>query len=176
MLAEMSWLSVAVLTFVTAQRLSELAIARRNTARLLAKGAVEIAPEHYPAIVAVHTAWILGLWYVGPWLEISLPLLAVFILLQLGRLWVLNTLGERWTTRILVVPGETLVRAGPYRFVSHPNYVVVAGEILVLPLAFGLPIYALVFTALNAAVLTIRIRAEHAALYGRDEAKAPSQS
>lgn len=174
MLTEMSWLSVAVLTFVTAQRLSELVIARRNTARLLARGAFEIAPEHYPAIVAVHTAWLAGLWYVAPWAEVSLPLLVVFVLLQLGRLWVLTTLGDRWTTRIIVVPGEALVRSGPYRFVSHPNYVVVAGEILVLPLVFGLPIFALVFTALNAAVLAVRIRAEHAALYGR-VVKAPGR-
>ena len=165
MLAEFSWLSVAILAFVTIQRLGELVLARRNTERLLAKGAFEIAPEHYPLIVATHTAWLAALWFVAPWHEVNLPLLAVFILLQLGRLWVLATLGERWTTRIIILPGAPLVRGGPYRFVSHPNYLVVAGEILVLPLAFGLPLLALLFTAINAIMLTVRIRAEHAALY-----------
>jgi methyltransferase len=166
MLAEISWLSVAILAFVTVQRIGELFLARRNTARLMAKGAFEIAPEHYPLIVAAHTAWLAGLWLAAPWQEVNLPLLAVFILLQLGRVWVLATLGERWTTRIIVLPGAPLVRNGPYRFVSHPNYLVVAGEILVLPLAFGLPLLAILFTVINAALLAIRIRAEHTALYG----------
>ena len=174
MLAELSWLSVAILIFVTAQRLGELAVARRNTARLLAKGAFEIAPEHYPGIVATHTAWLIGLWLLAPWREVSLPLLAIFILLQLGRLWVLATLGERWTTRIIILPGAPLIRSGPYRFVSHPNYVVVAGEMFILPLVFGLPVFALVFTVINAVMLVIRIRAEHSALYG-EPAKAPDR-
>jgi methyltransferase len=88
----------------------------------------------------------------------------VFLLLQLLRVWILATLGTRWTTRILVLPGASLVQRGPYRFLAHPNYAVVVGEIAVLPLAFGLICYALVFSLLNAAVLTIRIRAENAAL------------
>jgi methyltransferase len=157
-------LSVAVLVLVTLQRFGELALARRNTRRLLARGAVEVAPGHYPAIVALHASWLLGLWALAPAREASLPLLAVFAFLQVGRAWVLATLGERWTTRIIVVPGETLASAGPYRFLSHPNYVIVAGEILVLPLAFGLLAFALVFTAINAAVLWVRIRAEGQAL------------
>jgi methyltransferase len=158
-------LSAAILTFVTAQRLSELVIARRNTARLLAAGGREIAPGHYPLIVAVHSVWLAGLWVWGLYQEPSLPLLAVYALLQALRIWVLTTLGRRWTTRIIVVPGETLVARGPYRIISHPNYAVVAGEILVLPLVFGLPAFALAMSAANAVALTIRIRAENAALH-----------
>ena len=86
------------------------------------------------------------------------------MLLQAGRVWVIATLGRRWTTRIITLPGETLVRKGPFRFVSHPNYIVVAGELAVLPLAFGLPLYALVFTALNAVMMWVRIRCEQRAL------------
>jgi methyltransferase len=156
--------ALLLLTFVTFSRLGELVLARRNTSALLAKGAVEIAPGHYPAIVALHTAWLGTLWFYGLSAEINLFWLAGFAVLQIGRIWVLSTLGRRWTTRILVVQGETLVAKGPYRFISHPNYAVVIGEIAVLPLCFGLTWVTLVFTLLNAAVLTIRIQAENAAL------------
>lgn len=159
-------LSVAILGLVTLQRLAELALARRNTRRLLAQGGVEIAPGHYPAVVALHAAWLLGLWLLAPTRVSDPTLLAVFCALQIGRIWVLATLGSRWTTRIIVVPGAPLVRSGPYRLLSHPNYLVVAGEILVLPLAFGLPLFAVVFSALNALVLWVRIQAEDAALHG----------
>jgi methyltransferase len=91
-------------------------------------------------------------------------LIAIFVLLQCARLWVLATLGPRWTTRIIILPGAPLVDAGPFRFVRHPNYLVVVAEIAVLPLALGLPAVAAVFTFLNAAVLAIRIRAEVRAL------------
>ena len=164
----MIWAAV-ILALVTAQRLGELVLARRNTKRLLARGGREVGAAHYPLIVAMHAAWLLGLWYfavfrapVGQ--EVNLAWLGVFVILQLGRVWVIASLGGRWTTRIVVLPGEPLVRRGPYRFVSHPNYWVVAGEILVLPLAFGLAAFGLVFTILNAAMMWIRIRAEAAAL------------
>jgi methyltransferase len=157
-------LAVIVLALVTAQRLGELVLSRRNTARLIARGAVEVAPGHYPAIVLLHTAWLAGLWWLAWDRAVGLPWLAVFVALQAARLWVLASLGVRWTTRIVVVPGETLVRTGPYRFMAHPNYAVVAGEIAVLPLAFGLPWYAVAFTILNGAVLALRIRAENRAL------------
>jgi methyltransferase len=159
-------LTVLVLSFVTLQRLGELVIARRNTARLLEHGAIEVAPEHYPLIVVLHTAWLAGLWYLALTrsLSLDLALLAIFIVLQGLRVWVLVTLGPRWTTRILVLPGEQLVARGPYRFLSHPNYWVVIGEILVLPLAFGLAWYAIVFSVLNLAILWVRIRAEDRAL------------
>jgi methyltransferase len=159
-------IAVAVLALVTLQRLAELALSRRNTRALLARGAVEIAPGHYPAIVALHAAWLLGLWALAPAREPNLPLLAVFGLLQVGRGWVLATLRERWTTRIVVLPGAPLVQSGPYRLLAHPNYAIVACEILVLPLAFGLVAFALVFTALNAVALAVRVRAEHRALRG----------
>ena len=158
------WPHIAILGFVTAQRLVELPLARANTNRLLASGGHEVAPSHYPLIVAVHAAWLAGLWWFAPGRPISLALLGLFATVELGRVWVLQTLGNRWTTRIIVVPGETLVARGPYRFTRHPNYAVVCAEIALLPLVFGLWQLALIFTALNAAVLSIRIRAENRAL------------
>lgn len=159
-------LTVLVLAFVTLQRLGELFLARRNTARLLECGALEVAPGHYPLIVGLHTLWLGGLWVLAltRGLAPDLLLLAIFIVLQGLRVWVLATLGPRWTTRILVVPGERLIASGPYRYLSHPNYWVVIGEILVLPLAFGLVWYAAVFSILNLAVLWVRVRAENKAL------------
>ncbi len=157
-------LAVLVLALVTLERGAELVWARRNTRRLLARGARETGAGHYPLIVALHAVWLAGLWLWGRDRPVSVAWLVVFAALQAGRLWVLATLGERWTTRIIVLPGEPLVRRGPYRLMPHPNYAVVAGEILVLPLALGLPIYGLVFSALNAAVLFVRIRAESRAL------------
>ena len=158
------WPSIALLSFVTLQRLSELALARRNTRRLLAMGAREYAPGHYPLIVAVHAGWLLTLWLLAIGRPVHVPLLILFLLLQVGRIWVLRTLGPRWTTRIIVLPGAPLVAAGPYRFVTHPNYLVVIGEIAVLPLVFGLWKAAVLFTILNALVLAVRIRAENRAL------------
>ena len=156
--------AILLLAFVTLERLAELVLARRNTRALLAQGAVEHAPGHYPLIVVMHALWLAGLWVFGASQPVSPFWFGVFVLLQAGRLWVLATLGPRWTTRIIVLPRAPLVTRGPYRFVSHPNYWVVAGEILVLPLAFGLPWYGLVFSALNAGVMWIRIRAEATAL------------
>jgi methyltransferase len=157
-----------ILGLVTLQRLGELVLARRNTDRLRAQGAYEVAAGHYPLIVALHGAWLAGLWYLAVYdpsdTGLSWPWFAVFAILQALRVWVISTLGPRWTTRIIVLPGAPLVTSGPYRFVSHPNYCVVAAEILALPLVFGLLWYGIVFSALNAAVLWIRIRAEAAAL------------
>ncbi len=158
-------LSVALLLFVTVQRGAELVLAQRNTQRLLERGAFEVAPEHYKLIVGLHAAWLIGLWALAPTREPNLLLVGVYALLQAARVWVLATLGDRWTTRIIVLPGAPLVQGGPYRYVSHPNYWVVAGEILVLPLVFGLTAFAALFTVLNAAALTIRIRAEEKALH-----------
>lgn len=157
-------LSILILLLVTLQRLGELVLARRNTRRLLARGAVETGAGHYPLIVGLHAVWLAGLWVLAWDNPVSLAWLGVFVVLQLLRAWVIATLGSRWTTRIITLPGEPLIRRGPYRLVSHPNYLVVAAEIAVLPLAFGLPLYALVFSLLNGAVLWVRIRAENAAL------------
>jgi methyltransferase len=156
--------AAALLGLVTLQRLCELVFAKRNEAALLARGGIEHAAGHYPLIVALHAAWLAGLW----WLAIDtrpapIPV-ALYALAEVGRAWVLATLGRRWTTRIITVPGETLIAHGPYRFMRHPNYAVVAAEILVLPLAFGLVAYALVFSALNLVVTAMRIRAEERAL------------
>jgi methyltransferase len=153
-----------ILALVTLQRLGELVLARRNTAQLRARGAMEIGAAHYPLVVALHAGWLIALWALGHDREVNLALLAAFLVLQGLRVWVLATLRERWTTRIIVLPGEPLVAAGPYRFIAHPNYIVVAGEIAVLPLALHLPWVALIFSVLNADVLAIRIRAESRAL------------
>jgi methyltransferase len=157
-------LSIVILALVTVQRLGELALARRNTRRLLAQGATESGAGHYPLIVGLHAAWLAGLWFLAWDRPASLAWLAVFLGLQALRVWVIASLGERWTTRIIVLPEAPLVRRGPYRFLPHPNYVVVAGEMLVLPLVFGLTAYGVVFFLLNAAVLWVRIRAENTAL------------
>lgn len=157
-------LATIILALVTLQRLGELALARRNTQKLLARGAVEVGANHYPLLVSVHAAWLISLWIWGRDQDVNLVALGLFIALQGLRVWVLAALGPRWTTRIIVVSGEPLVRAGPYRYLSHPNYAVVAAEIALLPLALHLPLLALIFTALNAAVLAIRIRTEARAL------------
>lgn len=154
----------AVLGLVTLQRLSELVVARRNTSRLLAAGGYEVGAGHYPVMVALHAAWLAGLWLLAPGRPVDLIALAAYLLVQPLRLWILLTLGGRWTTRIIVLPGAPLVRSGPYRFLSHPNYVVVIAEIALLPLAFHLYWYALAFSLANAVLLTVRIRAENAAL------------
>jgi methyltransferase len=153
-------LAAIILALVTLQRLGELALAHYNTKNLLARGASEVGAAHYPLIVAVHAAWLVTLWVFGRNQDVNLPLLAVFVALQGLRVWIIATLGSRWSTRIIVLPDAPLVAAGPYRYLAHPNYAVVAAEIAVLPLALHLPVTALVFTALNAAVLVIRIRVE----------------
>jgi methyltransferase len=162
--------SVFLLCAVTAGRLAELLLARRNTRELIAKGAFEVAPGHYSFIVALHASWLLGLWTFG-WNQNIRPFwLAVFLALQALRIWVLTTLAERWTTRIIIVPGETLASTGPYRLIPHPNYAVVCGEVAVLPLCLGLPWLALIFSTANAMILSVRIRAENAALKGENRA------
>ncbi len=105
---------------------------------MLSKGAREHSPGHYPLIVAVHASWLIALWWLAPSRPVDGFWLAMFVLLELARIWVLQALGPRWTTRIIAMPNEPLVRRGPYRFVNHPNYLVVVGEIAVLPLVFGL--------------------------------------
>jgi methyltransferase len=157
-------LASIILALVTLQRLGELVLARHNTKALMARGGIEVGARHYPLIVVLHAAWLIALWIFGRDQTVDFLALAFFIALQGARVWILATLGARWTTRIIVLPGERLVAAGPYRYLSHPNYAVVAGEIALLPLALHLPVVAVVFTILNAMVLTIRIRAEMRAL------------
>jgi methyltransferase len=159
-----TWPAYLVLALVTLQRLGELLLAERNTRRLLAKGAHEVARGHYPYMVAVHAGWLAALWLLGPGPPIHVIPLIVYAALQVVRVWVIATLGERWTTRIIILPGEPLVRHGPYRWLDHPNYLIVIAEIAVLPLVFGLPVVAGFFSVLNAIVLWVRLREENEAL------------
>ncbi len=156
--------SVVLLALVTLQRGAELVVSRNHERKLRARGAVEIGRAHYPLLVMLHAAWLAAIWLLGWSHALNWGWVALFAGLQAARLWVLTSLGERWTTRIIVLPGAPLIRRGPYRFLSHPNYLVVALEIPVLPLAFGLPLTAAVFCLLNLAVLALRISVEGRAL------------
>lgn len=157
-----------VLALVVAERLLELAHARANTRRLLARGAVESGRTHYPLFIALHAGWLVTLAVTVPPSTLPRPeLLAVLAALMAVRLWVMASLGPFWTTRIISLPSAPLVRRGPYRLLRHPNYLVVAGEIVVLPLAFDALAAALVFSALNGTLLAVRIAAEEAALSAR---------
>jgi methyltransferase len=154
----------AVLGLVVLQRAVELGVAARNTARLQAQGAVEVDARGYPWFVVLHSTWLASLFLLVPAdAAPSWPFLAAFAALQLGRLWVIATLGHRWTTRIMVLPGATLLKGGPYRYLRHPNYAVVAGEIALLPLAFGAIAIALLFSAINLALIARRIAIENRA-------------
>lgn len=157
-------LTLAILGYVTLQRGLELMVAARNTRRLKAEGAVEVGRGHHPLLVALHAAWLATLWVMAFGRPVLGPLLAAFAFVQLLRYWTLASIGRRWTTRILVLEGETLVARGPYRFIAHPNYVVVVLEIAILPALFGLLWVAVIFSILNALALAIRIPAETHAL------------
>jgi methyltransferase len=154
----------ALLAYVTAQRLAELAWAKQNEARLLAAGGVEYGQSHLRLMKLLHAAWLAGMWLVAYDHPVDLIFLALFVVLQIGRFWVLFTLGRRWTIRVIVITGEKLVVSGPYRWLRHPNYAIVLGEFAVVPLALDMPFYALVFTLLNVILLSIRIPQENAAL------------
>jgi methyltransferase len=162
-------LLVLAVVLVAFQRLFELVLARRNERRARARGAVERGQRHYLSIVALHALWLVSTLVEGllrgPELPAFWPVpLALFLLVQPLRYWAIFSLGERWNTKILVLPGEKPVRRGPYRYIDHPNYVVVVVEILTFPLIFGAWVTALVFTLLNAAILSVRIREENRAL------------
>lgn len=166
------WLIAAV----ALQRLAELAYARRNEARLRIAGAVETGAGHYPLIVGLHAAWLAALWLAtDDGSPLLWPFLAAYGLLQLARLWTIWSLGRFWTTRVLTLSGAPTIATGPYRFLRHPNYAVVAGEIALLPLAFGAWQVALGFSLANAALLWWRIRIEDAALAPRRRASGRAQ-
>ena len=157
-----------VLGLVALQRLGELVLAARNTRDLRAAGAIELDAKGYPLFVLLHAAWLASLaLFVPASAPASWPLLAVFAVLQLGRVWVIASLGRHWTTRLIVLPGRPLARSGPYRFINHPNYLIVAAEIAVLPLAFGAVAIAAVFSAANLALLARRVSVEERALAPR---------
>jgi methyltransferase len=160
----MNW-PLLIVGLVALERLAELIYANRNTSALLRAGAHEIGRSHYPLIVLLHLSWLIAIYAIADkgappvWFWI-----AMFVLLQAARYWILATLGRYWTTRIIAVPNAPLVTGGPYRFLRHPNYAVVIAEIALLPLAFGEYAVAIVFSLLNAALLWRRIRIETAAL------------
>ena len=167
----MNAVAAVVVALVALERIAELLYARRNTRALLEAGGVEVGGGHYPLIVALHAGWLAAILATVPAdAPLSVPLLALFVALQGFRAWVLLSLGRYWTTRVITVPGAPLVRRGPYRFLRHPNYVVVVAEIAVLPLTFGAWAVALVFSALNACLLAWRISVENQALAPRRQA------
>jgi methyltransferase len=168
-LAVPAWLPWIFLVLVAAQRFLELVLSRRNTARLLVQGAREVGAAHYPLLIGFHVLWLgaVALWV---WLHppvLNLACAGIYVLLQAARTWTMVSLGPYWTTRIITLPGAPLVRRGPYRFLRHPNYVIVVLEIAVLPLAFGAWPVAALFSPLNAVILGIRVHAENVALADR---------
>ena len=159
-----------VLGLVALQRLAELAYARRNERLLRAAGGQETGAGHYPLFIVLHAGWLLALAvFVSAHQAPNWGALALFAVLQLGRLWVIASLGRFWTTRIITLPGAPLVRRGPYRWLKHPNYLIVAAEIAVLPLAFDAVRLALLFSILNAILLWYRIRIEDETLAARQQ-------
>ena len=157
-----------LLAYITVQRVGELRWATQNERALFRAGGIEFGRRHLLLLVLLHAAWVAGLWGLAYDHSVQPIFLALFVVVQVARFWVLIALGRRWTIRIIVVPGERLIARGPYRFLRHPNYAVVTLEIAIVPLALGLPIYALIFSILNAAVLAIRISAENTALAAAD--------
>ncbi|MCB1263138.1 MAG: isoprenylcysteine carboxyl methyltransferase family protein [Mycobacterium sp.] len=165
----MSWYTLLVAA-VAGERVVELVVARRNLAWSRAQGGVEVGFGHYPMMVLLHAGLLIGCVVEVsaldrpflPWL--GWPMLAILVAAQGLRWWCVATLGRRWNTRVIVIPGAPRITAGPYRFFSHPNYVAVVAEGIALPLVHTAWITALLFTVLNAVLLTTRIGAENAAL------------
>ncbi|PPR64189.1 MAG: hypothetical protein CFH10_00304 [Alphaproteobacteria bacterium MarineAlpha4_Bin2] len=149
-------------------RAAELIYANRNAKRLLAQGGIEYGRTHYPLFILLHVSWLSAILLLTPVnFPTTLWLLGIFLLLQACRLWVILSLGPYWTTRVISSPNFPLVAHGPYRWVKHPNYIIVCTEIAVLPLAFGAWQVALFFSLLNAALITWRIKIETHALAKR---------
>lgn len=168
--ASMVWFTV-LLGLVGLERLAELVVSKRNAAWSLSRGGVEVGRSHYPPMVALHTALLIGagveVWLARPPFVPALgwPMLALVVLAQALRWWCIATLGHQWNTRVIVVPGAPRVRRGPYRLMTHPNYVAVVVEGFALPLVHTAWITAVVFTLANAVLLAVRIRTENSALH-----------
>ena len=161
-------IAVIIIILVAFQRLSELFIANKNTKRLLSEGAQEYGQAHYPFFILLHSSWLIACLYyaiLNP--MINWVYMILFIIMQLGRLWVLLTLGKYWTTRIISLNDVPLVKKGPYRFVSHPNYIVVACELFLLPMALGQWWLSILFTILNIPLTYHRIRVEESVISHR---------
>lgn len=157
-----------LMLIVTAQRLLELGYARRNATRLIARGGREVGGDHYWMFVALHTAWIASLFLLTePNPPFHPALVGCYVVLQLARIWVIASLGPYWTTRIITVAGAPLAAKGPYRWIRHPNYLVVALEIPLVPIILGLPVVAIVFGVLNVILIGYRISIEDKALAPR---------
>ncbi|MFZ3475017.1 isoprenylcysteine carboxyl methyltransferase family protein [Streptomyces sp. 4.24] len=159
-----------LILLVIAERFAELLVARRNGAWSRARGGLEHGAGHYPAMVALHAALLLGC-LVEPWAAdrpflplLGWPALVLVLAAQGLRWWCISALGPRWNTRVLIVPGLALITRGPYRYLRHPNYLAVAVEGLALPLVHTAWVTALGFSLLNAALLAVRIRCEDDAL------------
>ena len=154
-----------LIALVAIVRLAEVIYSERNARRLLFWRWQEVGAGHYPLFVILHSVWLISLFvFVPPDAPISWFWLAIYLVFQAGRAWVLLSLGRYWTTRIITKPGAPLVTDGPYRFIKHPNYVVVAGEVATLPLIFGAWEIAVLFSILNGVLLWHRIRVENEAL------------
>jgi methyltransferase len=159
-----------VVAVVALQRLWELRRSNRNLHALRARGGYEVGAGHYPWMVALHTAFLIScvaeVWLLRrPWkLEISAVALAVLVAALALRWWVLATLGERWTTRVMVLPDRELVMGGPYRWLRHPNYVVVVLEIAAIPMLHTAWMTAVIFSVANLLMLRVRIAVEDRAL------------
>lgn len=158
-----------VICVVVLQRLIELLIAKRNEKWLRSQGAFEAGAGHYPVMVAMHITFFISLiievtFFNRPLSAFWLVFLILFIIAQVFRIWCLTSLGRFWNTKIIILPGADVIQKGPYRFIRHPNYVVVTIELLVLPLLFSAYFTALIFTLLNLWMLSVRIPAEEKAL------------
>lgn len=162
-------LFILVFTLVIMQRFVELFVAKRNEKWMLRQGAFEAGARHYPLMVMMHAAYFLSLL-----LEVSVvdralspfwpALLAVFLIAQVTRIWCLTSLGKFWNTKIIILPGANVVKKGPYKFIRHPNYLIVTIELLVLPLLFSAYFTAIIFSLLNVWMLSVRIPTEEKAL------------
>ena len=159
-------MAAALLIYVIVERVLELVVAGRNTRRLVASGAQEVGASHYPIMVALHVTWLVAVigWVATAAPTVSEPFFTFYAILQGLRFWVMASLGKYWTTRIITLPNMPLVKRGPYRFLRHPNYIVVALEVVTLPLVYGAWHIAVIFSALNGAMLWFRIDIENRAI------------
>ncbi|MFO1132756.1 MAG: isoprenylcysteine carboxylmethyltransferase family protein [Hyphomicrobiales bacterium] len=171
------WLHILILTLVTLQRVIELVIAHRNTRKIEARGGFEVGSNRWGFVVVLQVAWLAGLWYlVLAYLPvIDQPWIYAYVVLEATRGWIVAGLGSSWTTRLMVVPGENLPDEGFRSWIRYANYFVVAAEVFILPMAFGLIWYALAFGILNLMLLFWRMKSEEAALKPLREAPSPPE-
>jgi methyltransferase len=167
-------LTLCILSAVALQRLAELLYSNRNTKKLLTEGGKEVGQSHYPVMIAIHTGWLFTITTFVVLADtrsvdelIIWPLIGVYGLVQLGRFWVLYSLGRYWSTKVIDLPEAPLIRKGPYRWIKHPNYLIVVLEVALLPMALQMWGIALVFSILNAGILAWRIQVENRALIKR---------